>query len=69
MVISTKSKVALYVHRSSQQWIVRDPNGDFWVVPVVPDAWDHRQPFEMTKASELEPVPRHYRYLLELPFQ
>ena len=49
---------------STQQWIVRDPEGNFWIVPSADDAWEHREPFQPTEETELEPVPGHYKYLL-----
>jgi hypothetical protein len=68
-MISVRQRlVALYVDRSTQQWIVRDPEGNFWVVPPVDDAWDHRQAFNLTDDTDLEPIPGHYKYLLQLPF-
>jgi hypothetical protein len=59
---------ALYVDRSSQQWIVLDSQGQFWTVPVneVEDAWSQRQPFYPTDETALEPVPGHYKYMLGL---
>ena len=63
-----KQSVSLFVERSSQQWIVRDPDGDFWILPGGENPWDHRQPFQLTEESELEPVPGHYKYMLGLPF-
>jgi hypothetical protein len=60
--------VALFVERSSRQWIVRDPDGRFWTLPGVEKPWEHRQPFQPTEESELEPVPGHYKYMLGLPF-
>ena len=68
MLAVGKHLVALYVDRSTQQWIVRDPEGNFWIVPSVEDAWDHRQPFYPLEDSDLEPIPGHYKYLLQLPF-
>ena len=68
MTTLRKQKISLYVDRSSQQWIVRDEEGNFWIVPVVDDPWDHRQPFCLTDEVDLEPVPGHYKYLLGLPF-
>ena len=68
MLAVRKHAVALYVDRSTQQWIVRDPEGNFWIVPSVDDAWEHREPFEPTEDTDLEPVPGHYKYLLRLPF-
>ena len=64
----TRRLVALFVEKSSQQWIVRDPEGNFWIVPSGEDAWGHRQPFYPTEETELEPVPRHYIYMFDLPF-
>ena len=46
MTTLRKPLVALYVDRSSQQWIVRDPEGNFWLVPSVENPWDHREPFQ-----------------------
>ncbi|HLJ50311.1 MAG TPA: hypothetical protein VKU01_30060 [Bryobacteraceae bacterium] len=63
-----KQAAAIFVNRPSQQWIVRDPDGNFWVVPVIDHPWQHRQPLELTDEIDLVPVPGHYRYLLELPF-
>ncbi|HTI51807.1 MAG TPA: hypothetical protein VL475_12670 [Planctomycetaceae bacterium] len=68
MMALRKQAVTLYVDRSSQQWIVRDPDGNFWTIPVVDNPWDHRQPFDLTEEIELEPVPGHYKYMLGLPF-
>jgi hypothetical protein len=58
----------LFVDRAAGQWIVRDPDGSFWIVPCVENPWDHREPFEFTDEVELEPVPGHYKSLLGLPF-
>ena len=69
MVTVMTQKVSIYVDRSSQQWIVRDADGNFWIVPMVEHPWDHRQPFELTEEIKLEPVPGHYRYVLELPYE
>lgn len=60
--------MALFVDRSSQQWIVRDPEGNFWILPSGEDPWDHRKPFHPTAATDLEPVPGHYKDMLRLPF-
>jgi hypothetical protein len=59
---------ALYVDRTCQQWIVRDPDGNFWQIPSVDHAWDHRQPYQPTEETDLEPVPGHYMDMLGLPF-
>jgi hypothetical protein len=63
-----KSKVTIYVNRLSQQWIVCDPEGNFWILPQQEQAWENRRPFQITPDSILEPVPGHYKYLLKLPF-
>jgi hypothetical protein len=68
MSIVRKQAVSLYVDRSSGCWIVRDPDGNFWQVPSVDNPWDHRQPFEATAMTELEPVPGHYKDMLGVPF-
>jgi hypothetical protein len=64
-----KPAAALFVERVSQRWIVRDPDGEFWILPGGENPWDRRQPFLPTEESELEPVPGHYKYMLGLPFQ
>ena len=68
MLAVRKQSIALFVDRSSQQWIVRDPDGNYWALPAGDDAWEQRQPFEPTTETELEPIPGHYKYLLRLPF-
>jgi hypothetical protein len=68
MTVGRRLTFALYVDRSSQQWIVLDPQGQFWIVPANEEnAWDQRQPFCPTDETELEPVPGHYKYMLGLP--
>jgi hypothetical protein len=61
MSLLEKKLVTLFVDRSIQQWIVRDPDGNFRILPSVEDPWDHRQPFNLTADMELEPVSRHYK--------
>ncbi len=70
MLALRKYQVSLYVDKTRQQWIVRDPEGQFWAVPVVDHPWEHRQPFDPDEldAVDLELVPGHYKYLLDLPF-
>jgi hypothetical protein len=63
-----KRLVALFVAKSHQQWVVRDPEGNFWLLPAIDDPWGHRQPFTPTPETALEPVPGHYTSLLDLPF-
>jgi hypothetical protein len=58
-------QVSLYVDRSLPSWwIVRDRDGDFWMVPPGERAWDRRQPYTLTEDAQLESVPGHYKYLL-----
>lgn len=68
MPLGTKPSLTLYVDRSLQQWIVLDPDGNFWSVPSVEeDPWQQRQPYYPTEETELEPVPGHYKSVLGLP--
>jgi len=68
MLAVRKQVVAIYVDRASQQWVVRDGEGNFWMLPPGDNPWDRRQPFEPTEETDLEPIPGHYKYLLRLPF-
>src|SRR5581483_2255614 len=62
-----KLGLALYVERSLQRWVVRDPDGNFWIVPPGEQPWDQRLPYQPTDGAELEPVPGHYISMLGLP--
>ncbi len=66
---STKSRnITIFVDRScTDHWVVRDPEGNFWIVPPIENGWNNRQPFQPTEESELELIPGHYRYMLDLP--
>jgi hypothetical protein len=68
MSAMTRSRPALFVERDSNQWVVRDPDGNFWIMPAGNDPWDQRQPYLATEESSLEPVPGHYIHMLNLPF-
>jgi hypothetical protein len=68
MIPPRKQRAVLFVERSSQQWIVRDPEGNFWLLPPGENPWSQRQPFHPTEETELELVPGHYKYILGLPF-
>ena len=58
-------QISLYVDRSVPScWIVRDVDGDFWMVPTGDRAWERRQPYTLTEEAQLESVPGHYKYLL-----
>ena len=59
--------VAIYVDRTTQQWIARDADGSFWVLPATDNPWDDRRPFSPAEETELEPVPGHYKSLLGVP--
>ena len=63
-----KQTMALYVDRLTQKWVVRDPDGNFWRLPSIENAWEHREPFEPGGETDLEPVPKHYKSMLDLPF-
>jgi hypothetical protein len=59
--------MAVFVDRASQQWVVRDREGQFWLLPHGPDPWNHREPFQISEESPLETVPSHYRCFLGIP--
>ncbi|HET6574656.1 MAG TPA: hypothetical protein VFG68_13700 [Fimbriiglobus sp.] len=67
MLTLRKQVVVLYVDRSSQQWIARDGEGNFWILPSTDNPWDDRRPFSPAEETELEPVPGHYKSMLGLP--
>lgn len=68
MADQRKTVVALYVKRSSQEWIVLDADGNFWTVPIAEEnAWEQRQPCYPSDDAELERVPMHYSQALGLP--
>ena len=67
MRAARKDAAALYADKASQQWVVRDPEGNFWSLPSTDNPWDERQPFSPAEETELEPVPGHYKYMLGLP--
>jgi hypothetical protein len=68
MLTLKNQRVSIYVDRSSQQWVVRDPDGRFWALTSIERAWEHRQPFTASDLTELQPVPGHYKVMLGLPF-
>ena len=68
MLTASKPVVALFVDKTTRQWIVRDSEGNFWSLPSTNNPWDERQPFFPAEETELEPVPGHYQYMLGLPF-
>ncbi len=58
----------LYVDKAGGQWIVRDPEGKLWSLPMAANPWEERQPFTPSEETELEAVPGHYKSMLGLPF-
>ena len=67
MFTASTPVVALYVDKTTRQWIVRDSEGSFWSLPSTDNPWDERQPFSPAEETELEPLPGHYKYMLGLP--
>ena len=69
MISASNRKAAIFVDRTcTDHWIVRDPEGNFWIVPPGENPWEERRPFDPTEETELEPIPGHYRFMLGLPF-
>jgi hypothetical protein len=68
MTTSANQRTGLFVDRTCEHWIVRDPEGNFWMLPSVENPWELRRPFEPTTETDLEPVPGHYKVMLGLPF-
>jgi hypothetical protein len=58
--------VGIYVDRANQQWIVRDADGNLWMLPPTDNPWGDRRPHS-PDGGDLEPVPGHYRDMLGLP--
>jgi hypothetical protein len=68
MMATQKPVVSLYVDKTCpEHWIVRDAEGRFWMVPLGENSWERREPYHPTEETELEPIPRHYSYMLGLP--
>ena len=63
-----KLTMSIYVDRARQQWVVRDREGNLWILPSTQNSWEERQPFVPTEETELEPVPGHYKCVLGLPY-
>jgi hypothetical protein len=68
LTVVRKQTSTIYVDRVSGKWVVRDPEGNFWIVPSTDTPWDDRQPFSPSEETELEPVPGHYKHLIGLPY-
>jgi hypothetical protein len=64
-----KPSSTLCVDHFTKQWVVRDPEGRFWIVPGDGSA-PAKQPerFFPTEDTELEPVPGHYKHMLGITY-
>jgi hypothetical protein len=65
--VITKHKIRLFVDKASQQWIVQDIDGTFWVLASHDNPWEQRQAIQSTEQLQLEPVPGHYKHMLGIP--
>jgi hypothetical protein len=69
MISGSTSLGAIFVDRAcTEHWVVRDPDGNFWIVPSIDNAWENRRPFQPNEETELESIPGHYRFMLGVPF-
>jgi hypothetical protein len=68
MITLQKRVIAIFVGKSSRQWVVWDADGHFWLLPAGDDPWDHRQSFDPTEETDLKLIPGHYTDMLDLPF-
>jgi hypothetical protein len=57
----------LFVDRARRQWIARDAQGRYWMLPCSDRAWEDRIEVRQRDFTELEPVPTHYKATLCLP--
>jgi hypothetical protein len=65
MTSTRKPAMSLYVDKDRpEHWIVRDGEGQFWIVPPGEDAWTRREQFQPSDDVELQTVPGHYFYML-----
>lgn len=65
MTAGRKPSSTLYVDRVTSQWVVRDTEGEFWIVTAEVGARaTSRERFSPTEETELEPVPGHYKHML-----
>lgn len=68
MIAARSRKTTIFIDRACQgHWVVRDPEGQYWVVPSTERAWEDRRPFTPTQDTQLEAVPGHYKSFLGLP--
>jgi hypothetical protein len=64
LITHSKAAVELFADKVGRQWVARDPDGKFWVLPPGDDPWGNRRPFDPAEDAELEPLPGHYKYML-----
>jgi hypothetical protein len=57
----------LFVDRARRQWVARDAQGRYWILPGSDRAWEDRTEVRQRELTELEPVPMHYKATLCLP--
>lgn len=67
MLRARKTQTALFVDRTTRQWVVLDQDGNYWILPNVERPWDQRRLIHLTEETELEPIPGHYKHMLGLP--
>ena len=67
MITTEPRVVGLYVAKACpEHWIVRTKRDDDGRSPPGDNSWQRRQPLKPTEEVELEPIPRHYIYMLGL---
>lgn len=65
---NTKSvELRLFADRAKRQWIVRDGQGQYWMLPSSDRAWEDRIEVQQREITDLEAVPMHYKATLCLP--
>lgn len=67
MLTVRRPELSLYVDRATGQWVVRDPHGALWTIPMTDNPWGDRLPYTLAEEAELEAVPGHYKNILGLP--
>jgi hypothetical protein len=68
IMVTAGNKVNLFADRCSQQWVVLDTDGNYWILSTSDDnPWGQRLPFNLTEETELEPMPGHYKHMFGIP--
>lgn len=67
MLTERRQVVGIYVDQATGRWVVRDGDGNLWLLATTDDPWHDRRPFSPAEETVLEPVPGHYRTMLGLP--